>query len=133
MTLDNIMKKVSDAKDKVVTLTLESSEQVSAWIDEYKQAVKSLQVFGFTVGKIRVAASPLPEISTCIKGSFKNLDEERLGELLEANKEQKLLAAIFSALLTVTKLREVVDMANLRDVSIQITLGIPPRILIDLE
>ncbi len=133
MALNGIMKKVSDTKDKVVNLTIESSEQVSVWIEEYKQAVRSLQIFGFTVGKIRVAASPFPEISTSINGSFKNLDGKRLGELLEANKEQKLLAAIYSTLLTVTKLQDVVDMAGLHDVSIQITLGVPPKILVDLQ
>ena len=39
MTLDSLMKKVSDTKDRVANLTLESSEQVSVWIDEYKRAV----------------------------------------------------------------------------------------------
>ena len=80
-----------------------------------------------------MAASPIPEISTCIKGSFHDLDAKRISELLEANKEQKLLTAILSALLTVTKLEDVVDMADLRNISIQITLGIPPKIFIDLE
>ena len=133
MTLDNLKKKVSSATDKVINLTLESSQEISVAINEYKQAVEVLKTFGLTVGKIHVAASPLPEISTTIKGSFHDLDEKRLCELLDANKEQKLLAAILSALLTVTKLQEVVDLAGLRNITIQITLGIPPRILVDIE
>ena len=133
MTLDNLKKRVSSATDKVINLTLESSQEISVAINEYKQAVEALKAFGLTVGKIHVAASPLPEISTTIKGSFHDLDEKRLCELLDANKEQKLLAAILSALLTVTKLQEVVDLAGLRNITIQITLGIPPRILVDIE
>ena len=133
MTLDNLKKRVSTATDKVINLTLESSQDISAAIGEYKQAVESLKAFGLTVGKIHVAASPLPEISTTIKGSFNDLDEKRLSELLEAKKEQKLLSAILSTLLMVTKLRDVVDLAGLRNIVIQIALGISPRIVVDIE
>ncbi len=133
MTLDNLRKKVATATDKVINLTLESSQEITEAIKEYKEAVESLKAFGLTVGKIHVAASPLPEISTTIKGSFNDLDEKRLSELLEAKKDQKLLTAILSALLMVTKLREVVDLAGLRNIVIQISLGIPPRIIVDIE
>jgi hypothetical protein len=133
VTLDNLRKKVATATDKVINLTLESSQEITEAIKEYKEAVESLKAFGLTVGKIHVAASPLPEISTTIKGSFNDLDEKRLSELLEAKKDQKLLTAILSALLMVTKLREVVDLAGLRNIVIQISLGIPPRIIVDIE
>ena len=66
MTLDNLRKKVATATDKVINLTLESSQEITELIKEYKEAVESLKAFGLTVGKIHVAASPLPEISTTI-------------------------------------------------------------------
>ena len=133
MSFDNFLKKVSDAKDKVAGLTVESSAQIMQWLEEYKRAMKELQVFGLTVGKIRVTAGILPEISTTIKGSINNIDQKQLQELLEKKKNEKLLAAILSALLTLSKVREVIDLGVLHEVIIEVSLGIPPRVSIDLQ
>ena len=133
MTLDNLRKKVATATDKVINLTLESSQEITEAIKEYKEAVEIPQSLWLDGGQDCVAASPLPEISTTIKGSFSDLDEKRLNELLETKKDQKLLTAILSALVMVTKLRDVVDLAGLRNIVIQIALGIPPRIIVDIE
>jgi len=103
------------------------------WLEEYKRAMKELQVFGLTVGKIRVTAGILPEISTTIKGSINNIDQKQLQELLEKKKDEKLLAAILSALLTLSKVREVIDLDVLHEVIIEVSLGIPPRVSIDLQ
>ena len=102
MAFDNLLKKVSDAKDKVADLTAKSSEQMAALLEEYQRAVKTLQGLGFSVGKVGVTAGLLPEISTTVKASLQALDAKRMSELLEAHRDQKLLAAILSSLLTVT-------------------------------
>ena len=133
MPFDNLLSKALDAKDKVLDITVQSSEQMGALLDEYKLALQTLQSFGFSVGKVRVSAGLLPEISTTVKGSLQALDASRVKELLESNRERKLLVSILPALLTVTKLREIVDLSGLRDVIIGITLGIPPKVSIDLE
>ena len=133
MALDNFRKKVSDVKEKVSGLTIESSTQVMQWLDEYKKAVQSLQVFGLTIGKIHINAGILPEISTTLKGSINNIDPEKLNEMLEAKKDEKLLAAILSALLTLSKIREVVDLNLLHEVIINVSIGLNPRVSIDLQ
>lgn len=133
MPFDNLLKKVSEAKEKVADLTVKSSEQMGALLEEYKHAVQTLQSLGFSIGKVRVTAGLLPEISTTVKGNVQTVDAKRVSDLLESKREQKLLAAILSALLTVAKLREVVDLSSLRDVVIDITLGIPPKVSIDLQ
>jgi hypothetical protein len=93
----------------------------------------SLQVFGLSVGKIRVTAGLLPEISTTIRGSLNNIDQNQVQKMLEEKREEKLLAAILSALLTLTKVREVIEMDVLHDLLIEVSLGIPPRVSIDLQ
>jgi hypothetical protein len=133
MAFDNVLKKAAEVKDKVAGLSLESSEKIIALIEEYKRAVQALQGLGFSVGKVRISVGVLPEIGTSIKASLHAIDQNRVRELLEANREEKLLAAILSALITVTMLRDTMDLSGLRDVIIDITLGLPPRISIDLQ
>ena len=133
MDLDNFKKKMSDVKDKVAGLTVESSEQVMHWLEEYKKAIQSLKVFGLTVGKIHVTAGLLPEISTTLKGSINDIDPEKLHEMLEEKKEEKLLASILSALLTLSKIREVVELNLLHEININVSIGINPRVSIDLQ
>jgi len=133
MAFNNFMKKVSDAKDKVAGLTVESSAQIMQWLEEYKKTMVSLQVFGLSVGKIRVTAGILPEISTTIRGSLNNIDQNQVQKMLEEKHEEKLLTAILSALLTLTKVREVIEMKVLNDILIEVSLGIPPRVSIDLQ
>lgn len=133
MALDNFKKRMSDVKGKVAGLTIESSEQVMHWLEEYKKALKSLQVFGLTVGKIHVTAGLLPEISTTLKGSINDIDPAKLHEMLEEKKEEKLLASILSALLTLSKIREFVELKLLHEVIINVSIGLNPRVSIDLQ
>lgn len=133
MALDNFKKRMSDVKGKVAGLTIESSEQVMHWLEEYKKALKSLQVFGLTVGKIHVTAGLLPEISTTLKGSINDIDPAKLHEMLEERKEEKLLASILSALLTLSKIREFVELKLLHEVIINVSIGLNPRVSIDLQ
>ena len=133
MTLDNLRKKVATATDKVINLTLRSSQEITEAIKEYKEAVEIPQSLWLDGGQdSRGRQSPSGDHTT-IKGSFSDLDEKRLNELLETKKDQKLLTAILSALVMVTKLRDVVDLAGLRNIVIEIALGIPPRIIVDIE
>jgi hypothetical protein len=132
MALDSFKKKISDAKDKVAGFTIDSSEQVIQWLEEYKQAMQSLQVFGFKMGKIHVTAGVLPEISATITGSVNNINPQQVQKMLEEKRQEKLLAAVLSALLTLAKVREVIDLGFMQTVVIQICLGIPPRVMIDM-
>jgi hypothetical protein len=41
--------------------------KVEEWLDDYKKAVKELETFGFTVGKLTVGMGVLPEVRTSAK------------------------------------------------------------------
>lgn len=132
MDLGNVLKKVGDATGRIADLGLASNEKISGLLDEYRRAIGSLQAFGLRVGKLRVAVGILPEISTTILGSIDQINSDRIRELLAANPDKKLLSAILSALLTATSIRESVDLTSLREVRIDVTLGIPPKVAVDL-
>ena len=127
-----LKKKVADAKDKIVERSTFSTDKINHILEEYRRAIASLQPFGLKVGKMRVLVSVPPEISTTITGSIDQIDENRVREMLEANPDKKLLSAILSALLTTIHVRETIDLGNLKEVKIDISLGIPPRVAVDL-
>jgi hypothetical protein len=129
---NSFKKKVSDARDKLTEGSSLSTEKVNQILGEYRQAIASLEPFGLKVGKMRVLVSIPPEISTTIIGSIEQIDEDRVREMLEKNSEKKLLSAILSALLTTIHVRETIDLGNLKTVRIDISLGIPPRVAVDL-
>ena len=133
MDLTGLLKKVSDAKDKLVEAGLVSPDTINYLLEEYKRAIAVLEVFGLRVAKCRVTVGVLPEITTSIIGSVDYLEEQRITELLQANQDKKLLTAILSALLAAAKIRQVVDLSSLQEVTVNVTLGIPPKISVDLS
>jgi hypothetical protein len=52
---------------------------------------------------------------------------------MDANIEKKLLHAILSAILTTAHIRDVVELGNLGGFKMDIVLGIPPRICVELN
>ena len=129
---NSFMKKVSDARDKLIESSTLSTDKINHILEEYRRTIAALQPFGLGVGKLRVLVSVPPEISTTITGSIDQIDENRVREMLEANPDKKLLSAILSALLTTIQVRETIDLGNLKEVKIDISLGIPPRVAVDL-
>jgi hypothetical protein len=132
MAFNSVLKKISDAKDRIVELGITSNEKIVALLEEYKHAISALTAFGLRVGKLRVVVGALPEISTSIVGSINQIDTNRVKELMTANAGNKLLYAILAAILSTAAIRDVVDLGNLAEVKIDIVLGIPPKISVDL-
>jgi hypothetical protein len=108
-------------------------EKINLLLSEYSQTVSTLQTLGLTVGKIRVEMGLLPQVSTTIRGSVNDLDPEKIQKLLDSNPDKKLLNAILSALLTLVRIREVVDLKDSKDVVLDVTLGVPPKVSAQLE
>ena len=133
MNLTGLLKTVSDAKDKLMEAGLVSPDTVNYLLQEYKRAISVLEACGLRVAKCHVTVGVLPEITTSIIGSVDYLEEKRINELLQANQDKKLLTAVLSALLTVANIRQVVDLSSLQEVTVNVTLGIPPKITVDLS
>jgi hypothetical protein len=128
-----MLKKVSDAKDQILEAGISSNEKVTALLEEYKHAISSLTAFGLRVGKIHIVIGVFPEISTSIIGSINQIDTKSVKELMYANPDKKLLRAILSAILTAASIRDVVELGNLGGFKMDIVLGVPPRISVELN
>jgi hypothetical protein len=133
MNLGNLTDKLTKgitSNDKIAGLL---DEKINMLLGEYSQTVSTLQTLGLDVGKIRVEMGLLPQVSTTIRGSVNDLDPEKIQKVLDSNPDKKLLNAILSALLTLVRIREVVDLKNSKDVVLDVTLGMPPKVSAQLE
>jgi hypothetical protein len=108
-------------------------EKVNALLEDYSNAVESLKTFGMKVGKLRLEMGLFPQISTSFRGSVDDLDPVKIQALLDASADKKLLTAILSAMLTVIRIRDIVDLKNSQSVVLDVTLGIPPKVTVELE
>jgi len=126
MEIGSLIKKVTEASTA-------SADKITTLLDDYRRAIKSLEAFGLRVGKLRVTAGLLPEVSTTIIGSIDYIQPEHVRQMMEANPDKKVLTSILSALLTATSIRETIDIQSLKSLSIDIVLGIPPKITVDLH
>jgi hypothetical protein len=126
MAFGDLIKKVSDVASG-------SNEKLAGVLEEYRRAISALEVFGLRVGKLRVVAGVLPEVSTTIVGSIEYLDPERIRQVMDENPDKRVLTSILSTLLTATSIRESVELNALKAVKVDIVLGIPPKISVDLE
>jgi hypothetical protein len=136
MNLGNLTDKITKVKDGIASnekLAGLFDEKINLLLTEYSQAVATLQALGMEVGKIRVEMGLLPQVSTTIRGSINDLDPVKIQQLLDANPEKKLLNAILSALLTLARIREVVDLKSSKDVVVDVTLGVPPKVSAELQ
>jgi len=133
MALNSMLKKVSDVKEQVLDAGIYSTEKMNALLVEYKHVLSILSSFGLRVGKLHITIGAFPEVSTTITGSLNDVDIKRIKELMDANIEKKLLHAILSAILTTAHIRDVVELGNLGGFKMDIVLGIPPKICVELN
>jgi hypothetical protein len=133
MNLGNLTDKLTKGITSNEKLAGLLDEKINMLLAEYSQAVSSLQTLGLVVGKIRVEMGLLPQVSTTIRGSINDLDPDKIQKLLDSNSDKKLLSAILSALLTLVRIRQVVDLKDSKNVVLDVTLGVPPKVSAQLE
>ena len=104
--------------------------KVTTWLDEYKKAIALLEDFGFTVGRFTVSMGILPEIHTSITGSIESIHEDALRKLIDERQAEPLLVSMLKALITLRHFWEHVEL-KLKSVTINVTLGIPPKIAVE--
>lgn len=104
--------------------------KVMTWLDEYKKAIALLEDFGFTVGRFTVSMGLLPEIHTSISGSIENIHEDALRKLIDERQAEPLLVSMLKALITLRHFWEHVEL-KLKSVTINVTLGMPPKIAVE--
>jgi len=109
-----------------------SKEKMIEWLEEYKKAIAVLETFGFTVGKFTVGTTLLPEIHTSISGSIEDIRENELKTMIEDHQEDTLLVYLLKALILTKQFWKLVEL-KLMGVTIDLTLGVPPKINVEVH
>ncbi len=121
MDLKDIFKK---GKEELICMGL---GKMSEWLDDYKKAIKVMETFGFTVGKLKVEMGLPPEVQTSILGSIENIHTDELNKLIEEHQKEALLVALLRSLVLTKQIWECLDL-KLTGVNLKVTLGVPPKI-----
>ncbi len=123
---------IGTLKEKSEGLGDVAKDKVNEWLDEYKKAMAVLETFGFTVGKFTVGMGILPEIHFTVLGSIENIREDSLKKIIEEHQAETLLVSLLNALIMARRFWEHMEL-KLTGVTLNITLGVPPTIKVDIH
>ena len=117
-----------DMMSKAQELTGAAAEGVSGYLDEFNQALPTIHALGFTVQSFSVGMGLIPEIAATLVASVDDVDVGKLKELIDANKERRVLVAILKALEAAYNVKKQVPNIPFEGLEVDMKLGLPPHI-----
>jgi hypothetical protein len=117
-----------DLVGKAQELTGAAAEGVSGYLDEFNQALPTIQALGFTVQNFSVGMGLVPEVSACLVASVDDIDVDKLTELVDAHKEKRVLVAILKALQAAYNVKKQVPNIPFEGLQVDMKLGLPPHV-----
>ncbi|MBW4592558.1 MAG: hypothetical protein KME46_06460 [Brasilonema angustatum HA4187-MV1] len=127
-----VFKKISDqAQEKAAGVTSAAQEKIDVVIDEFNKMLPFAEQLGLRVASFDIEAGLLPQIKTSLIGSIDEIKNETVERLIKENESNKLLIAVLKAVLFAKSIHqrlEGVYISVLKDLVIDIKLGIPPSI-----
>ena len=133
MGLKKGMPDIKGVKGKAADIGGATRAKIDETLDEFKNATVLFGKFGFKVGKFKVGMGALPEITTSVSGSLEGVQVEKISQLIEDHKDNKLLASMLKALITAKEVRDRVELPYFTGAKLDIKLGVPPKISFDLQ
>ena len=135
MVLGKGLDSLKDKKDLAADLGKKAGESVGEMLNELKSALSIFQALGFKADKLKMGGIGvgLPEMSTSIHGSVENIQAEKVNELSEQHKDNKLISMMLGALIKVKEISDHLDIGNMKGVRMEVKLGAMPKISVDLQ
>ena len=113
-------------------LTGAAQGKLNELLDDYKKVTGVLEKFGFKIGTFSVGMGVLPEIHTTISGSVEDLREESLKQTIEEHQGEATLVSLLKALIASKQIWEHVEL-KLTTLTLDVTLGVPPKVGVDFH
>lgn len=113
-----------------------AQEKINLILEEYKLILPYMEELGLSVEGFSIEAGLLPQIKTSLRGSIEYIKVEAVDRIKAENKNNQLLIAILNAILLAKKCHEKLEsvyISILKDIIIDIKLGIPPSISIRFQ
>ena len=104
-----------------------SQGKLMEWLDDYKRATATLETLGFKVGHFTVSMGLIPEVRTSFIGTVEAVQVDKLEALAAAKADDQLLVGLLKALVVARKFHDHVDL-KLKEIVLNVTLGVPPKI-----
>ncbi|HEY9660240.1 MAG TPA: hypothetical protein V6C65_17415 [Allocoleopsis sp.] len=126
----------SRIQEETAELTDLAQEKIDSVLDEYKRLLPYLEELGLSVQGFSIEAGLLPQIKTSLRGSIDNIKPEAIERIKAENPTNKLLLAILNAVLLARNCHqklESVYISILKDIVVDVKLGIPPSIMIRFQ
>jgi len=106
--------------------------KLTEYAGTFKNVAAILEPLGFTVGKFTIGMGVLPEVHTSISGSIDKISEDGLTKLMNEHQTDTLLVSLVKALIMTKRLWDHMEL-KLTSLTVNVTLGVPPKIAIDLN
>lgn len=125
--------KLQEETGEIATL---AQDKINVIIEEYKRLLPYMEELGLSVEGFSIEAGILPQIKTSLRGSIENIKVEAIERIKDENKTNPLLVSILNALLMAKKSHEKLEsvyISILKDIVIDVKLGIPPSIVMRFQ
>ncbi len=114
-------------------LTAAAQEKVNSLLADYKEVIELLKQLGIKVDNFQVTTGVgVPQITTSLSGSIGEIKADEIETMIESKSENKLLCLMLKPLLTVKGVQEK-SLSELDDVTINVALGLPPKVTVNLS
>ena len=134
--VNNIEAQAADTTQRIKKATSDASMAISGkvqgLVQDFNAAIPTMKALGFSVSSFTIGVGLIPEIDAILKGSVKALDPHEIQKVIEEHADNKSLRAILEALHTAAKFKEQLTEMGIKGVEIDIKLGLPPLVSIDL-
>jgi hypothetical protein len=114
--------------DKAHELTGSAVETAGKLVQEFNEALPTMQALGFTLKDLRVGTGLTPEIGAKLVASTDKADAKKIKELIEKNPPNKTLLAVLKGLQAAYRVKEQLADFPFGGVEVDLTLGLPARV-----
>jgi len=112
-------------------------DTASGYLDEFSEALPTLQALGFSMRDFNVGMGVVPEVGATLVASvddvafmldYQGINVVKLKELIETNKEKKTLVALLEALQAAYTVRQRFKNLPFKAIQVDVRLGPPPDV-----
>ncbi len=134
--IHNIEDQAAAASDKVRKTASDAGVAITGKVEQlvhdFNAAIPAMKTLGFSVKSFTIGVGLLPELDATLEGDVDALDPAKIQALIDAHADNKALVAILTSLQTAAKFKNLLTGMGIKGVEIDIKLGFPPLVTIDL-
>ena len=131
MVLGKTPKIPGDIKKGMGDVIESAAGKVNEMLDDFNQAVPTLQALGFSIKDVRADVGVPPQIKAKLTGSVEAIDAKKIQGLIDANSDKKFLVTVLKGLQAASHVKEQLSGLGFKGVEAEIKLGIPPSVSVN--